>query len=240
MRVVQQLRNAYTTLAAIVLPAVVLLGWAPTRGSVTEEFEEITVQRINVVEPDGSLKLVISNSALQHPGVIAGDTIMPDRVRPAGVTFFDDRGDEAGGFGITGDGTQRWGGLMFDQINADEALRFSTQQGIRNGQFVHMAGMSIRDHNPDVTLPDLLEYMTELEAMEDDEARRERAMELQEQGIFPSDRMFVGRLGSGDVAVDLNDGKGRPRLRIVVGETGAARIEFLDEAGTITRTIDGS
>ncbi|HSM08225.1 MAG TPA: hypothetical protein VLA33_04325 [Gemmatimonadota bacterium] len=55
----------------------------------------------------------------------------------------------------------------------------------------------------------------------------------------PSDRMFVGRLGLGDV-FELNDGKGRPRLRIVVAETGAVRIEFIHEAGTITKTIDGS
>ena len=51
--------------------------------------------------------------------------------------------------------------------------------------------------------------------------------------------MFVGRLGLGDV-FELNDGKGRPRLRIVVAETGAVRIEFIHEAGTITKTIDGS
>lgn len=240
MNIPPDVRRAYGLIAAVGFPALLVLAATNQQSVPVQEFEEITVQRINVVEPDGSLKIVISSSALQHPGVIAGDTIMPDRVRPAGMTFFDDRGDEMGGFGITGDGEQRWGGMLFDQIDNDETLRFLSQQVYRNGQFVHQAGMSITDRNPTISLPEVLEYVRELEAIRDSAEREARAKELQEQGIFPANRLFVGRLATGEVTVDLHDDKGRPRLRMLVEGEGGARIEFLDEEGNVIRTLGAS
>jgi hypothetical protein len=237
VRISSQVRNAYLTIAAVGFPAFVFLAAASQSASPKQEFGEITVQRINVVEPDGSLKIVISNSALQHPGVIAGDTIMPDRVRPAGMTFFDDRGDEMGGFGITGDGERRWGGMLFDQIDNDETLRFTSQQGYRDGQFVHQAGMSITDRNPEISLPEMMRYMREVEAIEDPVERQARVEALEREGVFPANRLFVGRRASGEVTVDLHDDDGRPRLRMLVEPGGAARIEFLDEGGNVVRTL---
>jgi hypothetical protein len=37
-----------------------------------QKFDEITVERINIVEPDGKLKMVISNEKRQHPGMVDG------------------------------------------------------------------------------------------------------------------------------------------------------------------------
>src|SRR5260370_24546419 len=57
---------------------------------------EITVERINVVDANGTLRLVIANKDRMHPGVIDGVTI--DRPRPvAGLLFFNDEGDAVGG-----------------------------------------------------------------------------------------------------------------------------------------------
>jgi hypothetical protein len=240
MKIPDNVRRTYRTFAAVAFPALLFLAATNQRTVPHQEFGEITVQRINVVEPDGSLKMVISSSALQHPGVIAGDTIMPGRVRPAGMTFFDDRGDEMGGFGITGNGEQRWGGMLFDQIDDDETLRFTSQQGYRNGQFVHQAGMSITDRNPDISLPEMMEYMREVEAIEDPAARQTRVSELEAEGVFPSNRLFVGRLATGEVTVDMHDDDGRPRLRMLVEGEGGARIEFLDEEGKVVRTLGAS
>jgi hypothetical protein len=39
------------------------------------KFTQIDVQRINILERDGDLKMVISNGALQHPGIIDGKTL---------------------------------------------------------------------------------------------------------------------------------------------------------------------
>src|SRR5499426_1131049 len=63
------------------------------------KFTEIDVERINIVEKDGKLKMVISNSERQHPGVIEGRTL--SRSRPAGMLFFNDKGDECGGLSFS-------------------------------------------------------------------------------------------------------------------------------------------
>lgn len=51
------------------------------------DFKEISVERINVVESNGDLKLVISNSKRQHNGIVNGKPL-PERERQAGLIFF--------------------------------------------------------------------------------------------------------------------------------------------------------
>jgi len=62
---------------------------------------EITVERVNVVDADGTLRMVLAGKDRMHPGVMDGVTI--DRPRPvAGMLFFNDEGDEVGGLTYTG------------------------------------------------------------------------------------------------------------------------------------------
>src|SRR5215467_1184094 len=66
-----------------------------------QKFDEITVQRMNVVDANGTLRLVISNKDRMHPGVMDGKLI--NRPRPvAGILFFNDVGDEVGGLSFSG------------------------------------------------------------------------------------------------------------------------------------------
>ena len=66
-----------------------------------QRFGEVTVERLNIVDANGTLRMVISNKDRMHPGVIDGKTI--DRPRPvAGLLFFNDEGDEVGGLTYTG------------------------------------------------------------------------------------------------------------------------------------------
>src|SRR5258708_24541415 len=60
-------------------------------------FDEIDVQRINIVERDGRVRLVIANTDRQAVTTIGGKEILPDRKREAGLIFFNDEGDENGG-----------------------------------------------------------------------------------------------------------------------------------------------
>lgn len=57
-----------------------------------QKFEEIDVERINVVEKDGKVKMVISNAARQHPGAVDGKLIPREQGRAAGMIFFNERG----------------------------------------------------------------------------------------------------------------------------------------------------
>ena len=67
----------------------------------SEKFDEITVERINIVEPDGALKMVISNSKRQHPGMIDGK-IIKERTRPPGIIFSNEEQDKVGGLVFSG------------------------------------------------------------------------------------------------------------------------------------------
>ncbi|MBC8085586.1 MAG: hypothetical protein H7Z21_20500, partial [Hymenobacter sp.] len=66
--VLRQLRwlKIYTLMSTLVFVA--LLFMAFSRNHMPPRFQEIEVERINVVEKDGTLKMVISNQEKQHSG----------------------------------------------------------------------------------------------------------------------------------------------------------------------------
>jgi hypothetical protein len=119
--------RVYTVISSLVL---VVLCTAAFRQNTAapQTFGEINVARINVVDADGKLRLVISNKDRMHPGMMDGKLI--ERPRPvAGVLFFNEEGDEVGGLTFTGrevDGVRRANaGIMFDQFKQDQTIGFS-------------------------------------------------------------------------------------------------------------------
>jgi len=54
-----------------------------------ENFDEINVKRINIIENDGTIRMVLSNKELQHPGRIDGKDLQP-REQRARLVFFKD------------------------------------------------------------------------------------------------------------------------------------------------------
>src|SRR5262245_50172581 len=82
---------------ATLLCVVVLFSAFAYQENRKQKFEEIDVERINIVEKDGKLRMVISNRERQHPGVVDGKIMPRPNGRPPGMIFFNHRGDEAGG-----------------------------------------------------------------------------------------------------------------------------------------------
>lgn len=129
------------------LVAVLLLtGFASSKPTT---FDEITVHRINVIEPDGTLRMVISNKA-DLPGVIVKGKEQPPQDRPqAGMLFYNDEGSENGGliFGgrkdSSGNVVDSGGSLSFDKYGANQIVQIAGVDD-KTDQF---AGMAIRDDN---------------------------------------------------------------------------------------------
>ncbi len=71
----RQLRCLQMSLAITGLIVIALAASAFTQPAKPQNLGEITVERINVVDADGTLRLVISNKDRMHPGVIAGRTL---------------------------------------------------------------------------------------------------------------------------------------------------------------------
>ena len=99
-----------------------------------ETFDEITVHRINVTEPDGRLRMVISNHA-RLPGVMTqGKEGTPNRPF-AGMIFYNDEQTENGGLVFAG--RKDANGRIVD---SGGALSFD-KYGV-GGQMVQLAGVS--------------------------------------------------------------------------------------------------
>src|SRR5206468_4437690 len=87
---------------------------------------EIAVRRINVVEPEGKARLVISNKSRAPDAVLGGKTFKRQGGTSAGLIFYNQAGDEDGGLVFSGaarNGRYEAGGaLLFDQYHQDQGV----------------------------------------------------------------------------------------------------------------------
>ena len=68
-----------------------------TKSNRSQAFDEIKVDRIDVIEPDGTLRIVVSDHD-RMPAVMVKGKESPKVDRPqAGMLFYDDEGTENGG-----------------------------------------------------------------------------------------------------------------------------------------------
>jgi hypothetical protein len=108
--------------------------------------DEITVQRINIVEPDGTPRLIISNHA-KLPGVLVHGKEKPLDRPQAGLIFLNDEGSEIGGLIFGGrkdkDGKVRdsGGSLSFDRYEANQVVQLL---GVDDAED-HLAGLAVSD-----------------------------------------------------------------------------------------------
>ncbi len=196
---------------------------------------EITAERINIVDANGTLRLVISNKDRMHPGVIGGKVVQ--RQRPyAGFIFFNDEGNEAGGLTLmgreTGGKRAADAGLMFDQLGQDQTIGF--EYGEQNGQ--RAAAFKIWDR-PDTPLADLVDKLNTANAIQDPAQRDAALKQLRATMPRPAQRVLVGKSSDRVASVLLADAQGRNRLALKVDADGNASIEFLDEAGKVVQRV---
>lgn len=223
----------YAITSSVVL--VVLCAAAFRQAPGSGRFDEITVGRMNVVDANGALRLVISNKDRMHPGMMDGKTI--DRPRPvAGLLFFNEEGDEVGGLTFTGREVNGRGranaGIMFDQFKQDQTIgiSYSETAGRRT------AGLQIWDR-PDTRLSELIERLNAANKIADP-AERDKAIAAVRASAPPAPRrLFAGKLPDRSAAVSLSDAAGTPRLTLTVDADGDPRIEFLDGQGKVVSRL---
>ena len=154
--------QAYAALSFAVTAFVSLTAF--TQQYNTQRIDELTVQRLNVVDANGTLRYVLSNKDKMHPGIMDGVTI--NRPRPvAGMLFFNDEGDEVGGLTYTGtddNGRRANAGIMFDQLKQDQTIGIS--YGEDKGQ--RRAGLEVWDRS-EQPLSDLIRALKQI-ALDDD------------------------------------------------------------------------
>ena len=227
-----------TTMASA-LAAVFVLTGANDPGR-KANFDEITVGRINIVEPDGTKRLIISNRA-QFPGdfMQGKEGERPDRRGFAGMLFINEEGTENGGLiqkgSIDASGKVASGlSLTFDRFRQDQAIQLlNTDSATRQETFIKINDV------PSYTvasMDDVSRFGEEARKLSGPE-RQAYWHQLTQEGKLSVNRIWLGNTGDKGSTLQLKDAQGRARMKLLVTADGKAEIQMLDEAGKVVRSI---
>ncbi|HXD29687.1 MAG TPA: hypothetical protein VN643_01130 [Pyrinomonadaceae bacterium] len=222
----------YSVLSLTVFVVLAFSAFADSR----QKIDELTVERLNVVEKNGQLRAVIANTNRMPDPIIDGKPFKTER--PPGMIFYNGLGDECGGlvFGaVTGnDKFGAYGGFTFDQYKQSQAigLIYNDHSGSRQ------VGLSVWDR-PETSLANLLQRRAEIEKMSEGTEKNAAKESLRAADLSPT-RVFVGKNKEREAKVTLYDAKGNARINMVVEAGGSPRLDFLDEMGKVTYSLPGS
>jgi hypothetical protein len=228
----QRFLAVYSGVLTVVFAATVASGFAQTAAQKKVSFDEIEVHRMNVVEPDGTLRLVISNKA-SFPGIIIKGVEHPHPNRvTGGMIFFNDEGTENGGMIWGGSKDQdgkvsNYGHLSFDEYLEDQVFSIDAEQlGDKRDQSLRF------NDNPGYPITDLLDLLDRTKNLPADQKKAEQDKFFQAHGT-PHTRFVVARDVDKSVALKLKDTNGKDRIVIQVAGDGTPVLKFLDASGKV-------
>jgi hypothetical protein len=233
-----RLLRVYAILATIVLAVFTVSAFHQAAGPA--RFSEIDVERINIREPDGKLRMILSNRSRSTGPIAYGKPFgYPGGSRP-GIIFFNDEETENGGLTFSGrsqDGKfSATGHLSFDQYNQDQVIYL--QYIDSNGQ--RRMGLTVADR-ADVPIMDVVARFDSVRNLPEGPAKAEAQQRLRESryGGVPlfAERVYLGRNASKAAVLNLSDRDGKPRIRLQVDSLGAPSLEFLDAEGRVVSRL---
>jgi len=228
---------AYSGLLTTAFFVVVVFGAAALHN---RTFGTITAHRINIVEPDGTVRLTISNRA-DFPGAWnrGKEYLRPDRQEAAGMLFMSDEGTEQGGF--------IWGAGQLPDGSIQNHVHLSFDQYEENQIFAIDAGQEGKEKFSRITMVDQGNYPIEEKRKANDAI--EKLPADQQDGAWAkffathrSDvkRMELGRSADGSVGLQLRDLNGQVRILLSVRPNGEPIIQFMSADGKVLRELTGA
>jgi len=202
-----------------------------------EIIKELNVEKINIVESDGKVKMTLFNSKNIPSMIIEEEDILPGHRSDdgvSGVMFYNNEGDECGGliYGSNKDenGNHEMGmTLTFDQYKQDQVLQLllTEQNGIQN------YGLSIFDR-PKKHMRETLKDLEEIKNAKDEIAREQAYVNAMRGNHL---RLFTGKDSKGIVKTAMYDSEGKERIRMYIDENDIPHLEFLDQKGNIVTSL---
>jgi hypothetical protein len=216
--------KAYSVFLTIAISILVVLSFKNGK----PHFEEIDVERINVVEKNGDLKMVISNHERQHPGAMNGKNYHK-RDREAGIIFFNSQGDECGG--LIYDGNAKEAGMVYsiDKYKDDQVMQIQYEENTQNK--TRKYGLQLWDYGKEDAFEERGTRFKQLQELKNDSLMKAGIKELRKEGVLPNERLFVGKTFNNEVGLFIKDKNGIPRIKVYVNKDNEPKIEFLDTAG---------
>jgi hypothetical protein len=233
----QRFLPIYSGVLTLVFAITVVCGFAASRNAT---FDQITVHRINLVEPDGTPRLIISDRA-EFPGAFmrGKEYPRPDRRDAAGMLFMNDEASEMGGLIWAGlkqkDGTiQNHGHLSFDQYEQDQI--FSIDSGREDQDKFSAIRIGERGDYP---IQEAYDASLRIDKLPKDQQEAEWKKFLATH-TGDANRIYLGRSPDKSASLRIKDDQGRDRLVLRVNAEGKPVIQFLDADGKVTNEFTGS
>jgi hypothetical protein len=217
---------------AVALLALLLMG-AKTNDE-RARFAEIDVERINIVNANGKVEMVLANRTRLPKAVINGKDMADDRQKP-GIIFYNAAGDESGGLIFDGkldaNGKPNAGmHFSMDRFGGDQQLALGHYE---SGGFME-TGLNVYDRGLAKDYQALFEAMQKAPEGAEKEALKKKWLDA---GGAQTTRLFVGKTRGKSSAVILADAKGAPRIMMLVSPEGQPMLNFLDEKGQVIQSL---
>lgn len=234
---------AYSIVVTLALGIVVGLTFAPRvrAASKVADFDRIRVHRVDVVEPDGTPRLILSDKA-EYPGSFfhRREVARADRAGVAGLLFINDEGSEDGGLIYGGamikGKPSSFSHLSFDQYDQDQTVVMGTALDTDGSEF---AGFTLNDVSSHPLTPEVMKQAEKIKAMPHGPERAAAwTAFVKEYGL--QQRASLRRNEDGSVGLGLRDKQGRVRLRVALDANGQPSIQFLDANGKVERMISSA
>lgn len=226
----------YCGVLTLAFAATVLCGVAMMRNP---HFGIITARRINIIEPDGTVRLTVSNRA-DFPGgwIHKQESPRPDRRDAAGMLFMSEEGTEQGGL--------IWGASQLPDGTIENHGHLSLDQYEENQIFALDAGQEGQDKFSRITIADQGDYPV-LEKRQAEARIGRLPADKQDdawQEFFAThrhdvSRLVLGRSPNGSVGLTLLDGNGKARILLNVQSDGKSVLQFLDGNGKVVSELKG-
>jgi hypothetical protein len=230
----QRFLAIYSGVLTSVFAVSVLCGFAALR---SQSFDQLTVHRINFVEPDGTPRLILSDRA-EFPGMFmrGKEYPRPDRRDVAGLLFMNDEASEMGSLIWAGlkdqDGKiQNHGHLSFDQYEQDQIFAIDSGREDRD----KFSAIRIGERG-DYPIQQAIDASSEInELPKDQQAAEWKKFFATHTG--DANRIYLGRSPDKSASLRIKDEQGHDRIIIRVDAGGKPVIQFLEEGGKVSKEI---
>ncbi|RKE52698.1 hypothetical protein [Sphingobacterium detergens] len=190
----------------------------------------LDVERINIREADGTIKMVLSNKARQHPGRMLKKDLEP-REREAGLIFFNSDGDECGG--LVYDNDKESAGMVYsiDKYQDDQIMQLQYMEDTQTKKRKY--GLQLWSYGKEDAFAERQDRYKELTTSDSKQVRDSAVTIMRNEGLLATDRMFLGKNYKDEIGLFIHDSQGRPRIRIMVDKNNQAILETVDTLGNV-------
>ena len=228
------------TFAAVTAISMVYIATTAFNESGNQKFSEIDVERINIVEKNGTVKMVITNVDKFPNGKdkINGRPTNEERKKRSGMLFFNEDGIECGGFIYDGqknsNGHSSGLSLTYDQYDGDQVMQLLTEDYMEGDKRFVSGGLMFNDRPSKESQSKTASLMKELNELgqKDPKAAEAKYKMYEAQGLLGGGpRVMLGKSRSENNGLFLFDNKGMPKAMFYVDKNNNAKLDFFDDKG---------